>query len=540
MEKRILVAFLLSLAVLYGFRALYGPQPTVPIAPQTQEPVPASPESSAKPESSAEQQSPSGSSPGKVIQAERAENVMFESALYDVTISNRGAVLRSFKPKLYTDGKGSPIDLIDANGAEKLGWPLAMVTADPKLNELLASADFLVTREGNGLELEYADGSVHARKTMTFEPDNYDLVLTTSLTRDGKAVPHEIVWQSGFGDQSITPDPAKRFVVYPEGSALTKTAVASLEDKALMADRVGVEDQYFLAMFRMAGSGGIKLRKQEYPGSDGKPVATSHISIDAQEQPTRIYIGPKDQKALAKADPRLFAVIDYDYGYFGFIAKPLTRALFWIHSYIGNFGWAIIVLTVLINLLLFPLRLKQQSSMLKMQTIQPQMRTLQDKYKKLKPNDPKRAEVQSQMMGLYKEHGVNPMGGCLPLLLQMPFLMAFWSMLNAAIELRQAPWILWIRDLSVPDPYFIMPIIMAVSMVVQQKMTPNPTMDPMQARMMLIMPLMFSVLFLWAQSGLMLYWLTSNLVGIGQQVFINKYWAPPPKKGRSKKNEPEE
>jgi YidC/Oxa1 family membrane protein insertase len=150
------------------------------------------------------------------------------------------------------------------------------------------------------------------------------------------------------------------------------------------------------------------------------------------------------------------------------------------------------------------------------------MKTLQDKYKKLKANDPRRAEVQTEMMGLYKQHGVNPMGGCFPLLLQMPVLIGFYSMLSVSIELRRAPW-LWIADLSRPN--FIILIIMAISMVVLQKMTPT-TVDPAQAKMMMIMPLMFTVMFYSQSSGLVLYWLTSNVLGIGQQVFINKYWSP--------------
>ena len=153
------------------------------------------------------------------------------------------------------------------------------------------------------------------------------------------------------------------------------------------------------------------------------------------------------------------------------------------------------------------------------------MRTLQDRYKKLKVSDPRRAQVQTEMMGLYKEHGVNAMGGCLPLVLQMPVLFGFYSMLSVSIELRRAPWALWISDLSQHDPYYITPILMAVSMFVMQKMTPT-TVDPAQAKVMMIMPLMLTVMFLWVQSGLMLYWLTSNIVGIGQQVFINKYWSP--------------
>ena len=163
--------------------------------------------------------------------------------------------------------------------------------------------------------------------------------------------------------------------------------------------------------------------------------------------------------------------------------------------------------------------------MQKMQKIQPQMRTLQDKYKKLKANDPRRAQVQAEMMGLYKQHGVNPMGGCLPLLLQMPVFFGLYSMLSVSIELRRAPWLLWIKDLSQHDPYYVIPILMAISMFIMQKMTPT-TVDPAQAKIMMIMPLMFAFMFLWVQAGLTLYWLTSNIVGIGQQVFINKYWSP--------------
>jgi YidC/Oxa1 family membrane protein insertase len=237
----------------------------------------------------------------------------------------------------------------------------------------------------------------------------------------------------------------------------------------------------------------------------------------------RVYVGPKQRDWLAKTDPQLVAVINY--GWFEFIAKPLLYFLLLIHSYVGNFGWSIILLTLAINLLLFPLRIKQQMSMQKMQKIQPQMRTLQDKYKKLKANDPRRAQLQTEMMGLYKEHGVNPLGGCLPLLLQMPVFIGLYSMLSVSIELRRAPWMLWIRDLSQHDPYYILPILFAVSMVIMQKMTPT-TVDPAQAKIMMIMPLMFAVMFLRAQAGLTLYWLAGNLVGIGQQVIVNKYWSP--------------
>jgi YidC/Oxa1 family membrane protein insertase len=255
-------------------------------------------------------------------------------------------------------------------------------------------------------------------------------------------------------------------------------------------------------------------------------------------KPVRVYAGPKQQDWLSKADPQLGATLDY--GYFEFIAKPLVYLLLWIHGYIGNFGWSIVLLTIVINLVLFPLRLKQQVSMVKMQKIQPKMRRLQDQYKKLKATDPRRAQVQSEMMGLYKEHGVNPMGGCLPLLLQMPLLFGFYSALAYSIELRRAPWIFWIKDLSQYDPYYVIPILMAVAMIIQQKLTPTANLDPAQAKMMMLMPLMMTFMFLWYSSGLALYWLTGSVIGIVQQVFMNKYWSPQPEAKLAPRPSPDE
>jgi YidC/Oxa1 family membrane protein insertase len=361
------------------------------------------------------------------------------------------------------------------------------------------------------------------------------------LKKDGKNIPHSVVWQGGFGDQSIEQDPAKKNAVYQVDASFKRVALRSIKDpQDFTSPRSGVEDQYFLAMFLLPDNPApVKVRKQEYTGPDAKPVPTLLVATAAPEgKPIRVYIGPKQRDWLNKADPQLGAALDY--GYFEFIARPLVFALLWIHKYVGNFGWSIILLTIALNLVLFPLRLKQQVSMLKMQKIQPQMRRLQDQYKKLKANDPKRAQVQTEMMGLYKEHGVNPMGGCLPLLLQMPLLFGFYSALSYSIELRRAPWIFWIKDLSHYDPYYVIPILMAVAMIVQQKLTPTANVDPAQAKMMMIMPLMFTFMFLFYASGTGLYWLTSNVIGIGQQVFINKYWSPQAEaklKARSKPNE---
>jgi YidC/Oxa1 family membrane protein insertase len=275
-------------------------------------------------------------------------------------------------------------------------------------------------------------------------------------------------------------------------------------------------------MMTLPGNAVSRLAKT-FVEQDGYPINLIGISVPMQQGAIQIYAGPKDKRVLEKMDPKLSGVVDY--GMFWFITVPLGKALMWVHGYVDNYGWAIIFLTLGINLALFPLRLKQQLSMQKLQKIQPQMRTLQDKFKKLKPGDPRRNEIQSEIMGLYKEHDVNPLGGCLPLLLQLPVLWGFYNVLSTSIELRRAPWALWIQDLSQRDPYFVMPILMSVSMYAMQKMTPTATgADPAQQRMMAIMPFMMGLLFLTYPSGLMVYWLTSNVIGIAQQILITKYW----------------
>ncbi len=525
MEKRILIAFVLSFAVLYAFRTFYAPPPTAPTqVTESQTAAPAESTPSVEPP-------PPEPTAESNIQAESVEESVFDTALYTATVSNVGGVLKSFRLKAYTDAEGRAIELVDSNGAGKIGWPLSILSGDAALDDALSKARFRITKEGDRTTLEFAGGDVHARKTFEFSADNYSFSLSSTLTQAGKSVPHAMVWQGDFGDQSLPYDPSTKKVVYQVDAAFKRIALGSAEEPQELTTRsLGLEDQYFLAMFFMPeGAGPSKVQQREFTRADGKPAPSLSIAVPIQSgQALRVYVGPKSEEWLRKVEPQAAAVIDY--GIFHFITRPLIVALLWIHSYIGNFGWAIIILTIVINFILFPLRLKQQVSMQKMQKIQPQMRTLQDRYKKLKSDDPRRAQVQAEMMNLYREHGVNPMGGCLPLLLQMPFLFAFWNMLSVSIELRQAPWMLWIHDLSRPDPYFIIPVLMAVSMIITQKMTPT-TIDPAQAKIMMIMPVMLTVMFLWVQSGLMLYWLTSNVVGIGQQWFIQKYWsgAPDPK-----------
>jgi len=542
MEKRVIIAFVLSFVVLYVYTRLSSPPP----APQQQAGVQTQPPAAAIPSSTppgapSEQKEPAPSTPVENIQAERTEDISFETPLYAATISNVGGVLKSYRLKQYMDGEGHPLELINEPAGTKVGWPLALITGDKSVDDELGQALFAGRKDADRITLEFASNGLHAQKVMQFDRENYEFTLQTTVTKDGRNIQHAVVWQGNFGDQAIPQDPAKKNAVYQADTSFKRVALRSLKDpQDFVSLRSGVEDQYFLAMFLLQDNpAAVKVRKQEYTGPDAKPVATLLVSANVTEgKSIRVYVGPKQRDWLSKADPQLESVVDY--GYFGFIARPLVFCLLWIHKYVGNFGWSIIFLTIGLNLVLFPLRLKQQVSMLKMQKIQPQMRRLQDQYKKLKANDPKRAQVQTEMMGLYKEHGVNPMGGCLPLLLQMPLLFGFYSALSYSIELRRAPWIFWIRDLSQYDPYYMIPILMAVAMIVQQKLTPTANVDPAQAKMMMIMPIMFTFIFLSYPSGTGLYWLTSNVIGIGQQVFINKYWSPQAEaklRARAKPNE---
>ncbi len=242
-----------------------------------------------------------------------------------------------------------------------------------------------------------------------------------------------------------------------------------------------------------------------------------------------LFVGPKDIDLLRRVDPKLQQLIDW--GWYGVIAKPLFLAMHWVNdNVVHNYGWSIVLITIAINLVLLPLRLKSMKSQRKMQSLQPQMAAINAKYKGLSMRDPKKAEQNQEVMEFYKKEGVNPMGGCLPMLVQLPLIYAFYKVLAVTIEMRGAHW-LWVTDLSQPEqlPIHILPIIMIVSQFVMQKMTPNPGMDPSQAKMMKFMPLMFGFLFYNFSSGLVLYWLTSNLVGIAQQWAVNRMMpAPPP------------
>jgi YidC/Oxa1 family membrane protein insertase len=243
---------------------------------------------------------------------------------------------------------------------------------------------------------------------------------------------------------------------------------------------------------------------------------------------------------LESVRPDLQHIVDF--GFFSFLARPLFWLLRWTHEHIvPNWGWAIIVVTVFINVALFPLKWKSTKSMKKMQALQPVIKQINEKYKGLSIRDPKKAQQNEEVMAVYKKYGVNPMGGCLPMVLQLPFFIAFYSMLTSAIELRHASW-LWVADLSAPEQIAVrvLPLAMILTQFWQQAMTPQPTVDPAQAKMMKFMPLLMGFFFYGFSSGLVLFWLTGNVVGVAQQAILNRLSSEPleieqPRRGRKKK-----
>ena len=367
------------------------------------------------------------------------------------------------------------------------------------------------------------------------------------MQQKGQPVEAFPAWPAAFGDQTVLPSyDASRVVTQYEDK------VQRLEPKKVSGggtlrgpfNWAGTADQYFAAVFlpdAPDATSVITLHNQiEIPKDLNKPEAKEMIKVPVLGTAVgkagdvtsgRWFVGPKTVDVIdaihstpAKGQavgPNLGGLVDF--GFFGVIGKPLFLWLKWTQEHLlSNWGWALVLVTIVINLALLPLRVASMKSALKMQKVQPQVDAIKNRFKNYKLNDPRRAEMNQEVAALFKQHKVNPAGGCLPLVIQMPFLFAFYTMLGAAIELRHAPW-LWIHDLSAPDPYHVLPILIIVSTVFMQMSTPQPGMDPAQRRMMnLMMPVMLGI-FSWSvASGLGLYWLLGTLIAIVQQWVMNR------------------
>jgi len=475
--------------------------------------------------------------------ASNAESLLIESKFYRVELSNQGASARSWQLVQFKDDIGKNLDLIHPVVSQQSGkWPLMLALDDPQL-ETKANAALYEMTPGTGhlsapaeVSFAWSDGHLAVTKRLKFA-DDYVVSIETSVTLDGKPVPHYVAWRGGFGDITAFAAADQVKVVYSRGGSLTdipaKKAGDSKEpDKPALvtgsSDFAGIMDHYFAAAFLPASEPGITLEHWRYDREitvDGKKDTEAVAEIatgvpSANPMRMRLFVGPKAVAVLEHNQPPLTSLITF--GTFGIIARPLFDFLLWINRYVGNFGWAIVLMTIAINTVLFPLKWRSFHQQLKMQKVMPEIKQIQDRYKKYSMRDPRKQEMNKEVMAVYSREGVNPIGGCLPMVMQMPIWFALYRMLDVAIELRQAPWILWVRDLSARDPYYLLPILMCVTMYFMQKLTPMTTADPAQQRMMNFMPFMMGLLFFKVASGLLLYILTSNLIATSQQWFLYK------------------
>ena len=531
----IALSFLVLLASRYLLEPYLQPEPSEPTAVvEAPDPEP-EPPPAAVPPVPRERAAPGLTGTRKSLQ-EQVYSV--ETDLYKLSFSNRGAVVKEWVLKRYHDANGEPLNLIDSAPSPQAVFPMAVIVdSRPEVSALLRSALFVsqssknidLTRGGatfGSLRFEYADSGVTVVKTVVVRSGSYEVEVDCSVSVDGRPVDYALLWQGGFGDATLENTWAKRQVFYRGQESIERMEAGDLESRQEMEGRfrfLGVEDHYFAAAFLPVGQSGIRrihLARDAVASAEESEdlFLRAGVYSAASGGRFRLFVGPKDTEVLPEELRDLI-----DYGWFAFLCKPLFVGLKWLHGVVGNYGVAIILLTVVINAALFPLRYKSVTASQKMQKIQPRIKAIQEKYKKLKSTDPKRQQMNSEVMALYKEHGVNPLGGCLPLLLQMPFLFAFYSLLNVAIELRQAPFFAWVQDLSAPDPTYILPVLMVGSMMLTQKLTPMPSADPLQAKMMLFMPLIFGFMMATQSSGLVLYWFTSNLVNIFQQLAMNRF-----------------
>ena len=528
-----------------------APQTAAESGQQTQAPVKV-PETTPSPA----EEIPPGAAASVADTHAAARTVVVDGELYRAAIDSRGALLTSWGLKKYKSAQGGVFEMISTpHDAGSRPYPSTLIFQDAAATNLANNEPYEVSLEGASasrlsppvtVTLKLRRGDLEIEKRYRFEKDNYIFELSATARKGGKPLEGRLFLAQDIGpEQEHLASTTKLQAVYYSGGKVRREGPPDDEKeiKKIGADVrwAGLDMQYFTM---------IAIPSQELPyfdlqkrsvkarGLDGKQVDRDLLKLSMPTSGTlqyQIYAGPKKQSDLAAVgSANITGVIDY--GMFEILVIPLLASLRWIHQFANNYGHAIVILTFLLSLLLFPFRLKQMISMKKMQVVQPKVKVIQDKYRKYKKTDPKRAEMNQEIMALYKEHNVNPLGGCLPLLLQFPLLIAFYQLLANSIELRQAPFMLWIHDLSIKDPYYVLPIIMGVTMFISQKMTPmTPGTDPTQAKIMMVMPVVFTFMFLNVSSGLNLYFLCSNIFQVAFQKIAER-WMGDGKSGNASKS----
>lgn len=511
MDKRMLLAIILSIAILVIYQYFFikpVPQP-VPQEKAVQETV----KEETKKTEAAPKAAVASIPKTKTVSVVEKE-VRVESDLYIIVFSAKGGTIKSVELKKYKDKDGRPIMLkgddilpplsigVD-EGFQFSNVGFSVHDKDIKLSPSTSRATLI---------FGYSSGEHSIRRTYTLTNNDYAIELRDEISGLNS---YWLTIGREFGiyekDDSVHFGP----VVLKDADRM-EFALTKLGDPKSFRDGVkwiAQEDKYFFSSIVPKS----RIEEAKLWNRNGDTVAA--LKMPAGDNSYLIYAGPKEYDRLKKLGAGLEHIIDF--GFFSIISMPLFWLMKAFYDIFPNYGVSIIILTILVRIPFIPLINKGQASMKKLQNVQPKMAEIKERYK----NDPQK--MQKELMEMYKKHKVNPMGGCLPILLQIPVFFALYKVLMIAIELRGAPFMLWVKDLSVKDPYFILPIVMGVTMVIQQKMTPS-TMDPTQQKIMMLMPVVFTFLFLSFPSGLVLYWLVNNVLSIAQQLYMNRKLAKQP------------
>ncbi|HEX8712163.1 MAG TPA: membrane protein insertase YidC [Terracidiphilus sp.] len=578
-DMRSTMAFMLLVILLFfGYQYFFNkpkPETNPPVQTQVQKepaqsaPPAASPSPRNAPASKTLQAAPNPSQPA--ISAASESQTTVENELFKIVLSNRGGNILHWYLKKYNDQNGKPLDMVQPQAAEKFGYPLSFFTYDDGLTKQLDQALYQVSiaggqRAANGTLLapasvtfRYSQNGLDAVKTIAFD-SSYVISVDAKVMRDGSPVRALISWPAGLGDMDELAGSSTslaRTMTFATAAAKFAWSIDGKDDSTKAAKVSGratltapynyaaVTDLYFAAAFMpdvpetttvVTLHDTVELASN--PGqanSKTKPVDVIGMAMGSTtgEDKLRLFAGPKETEVLSSIHsmasngqpngPSLAPLIQF--GWFTVIAKPLYLWVRWLRHVMGpginNWGWAIVIVGILLNLLTLPSRIMMTKSSLKMMRIQPKVDALKRKYAHLKFNDPKKTEMNTEMMQLYKTEGVSMTSGCLPMLIQMPLLYAIYEVLENAIELRQAHWY-WLPDLSAPDPIYVLPILIIVTMFLVQYISPSPGMDPAQRRMMaFFMPVMFGFFMLHFPSGLALYWVVGNFINLIIQIWIN-------------------
>ena len=558
-NRSFLLMMIVALGVIFGLQywraqknpALESPDNTAAVS------APASSSHSASTATGAP--SATGTSAKPAVVAAAQASTIVENELYKITFSNQGGQVTSWILKKEKDNAGHPLNMVHDGAAKLYGYPLSLYTYDAGLNQQLSSALYVPSATGTlqapaSLTFKYSQGNLSVTKTFTFS-NTYLIHADTEVLRDGTPVRALLAWPAGLGDAESAITYAGAQIDTNANGKTDHLSFKKISGGATLNgpfDFVGVSDQYFGAVFLpdqpddasvVTFEHKIDIAKVKPSNARGSAAASSSskelpvlgaaVGSSSGHTSTSLFVGPKYVDVLKNIHTAVGGTLEplLDFGFFGPIGKYLFLGLRAVHSWIAphdngahnySWGWAIIIFTIMINVVLLPLRIQGMKSALKMQRIQPQIDAIKAKYKNPKPTDPKAGEMNAEVMAMQKANGVSMLGGCVPSLIQLPLLFAFFTMMTKVVELRQAHFF-WLPDLSSADPYHILPILMVATSFLAQFYTPSPGVDPQQQKMMAFVMPLFSGYLTWQYaSGLALYWNVGNLVMIATQLVMNQ------------------